>query len=112
MIKLVKESIGDFILEDAGAPMATLNNTPGMGNAVPPSNTTLGSGDKWTSDSSVATQKNESRDFYPALVDPSLEEDSINPTDKIGVAMAKKMKVPIYFKKGKGQTIHQKKVSK
>ena len=29
------------------APMSTLNNTPGMGNAVPPQTNTTGSGDKW-----------------------------------------------------------------
>lgn len=41
---------GNPINEDMGgvsAPMATLNNTPGMGNAVPPSKGGIGSGDSW-----------------------------------------------------------------
>lgn len=102
-MNLVKESLEDFLSEEAmggvSAPMSTLNNTPGMGNAQPPSQTSVGSGDKWC-DSSLGpyTQKT--------------DENSINPTDKIGIMMAKKMKVPLYFKKGKGQSIRQKNIHK
>lgn len=82
------------------APMATLGNTPGMGNATPASMAAMtgaqqtnpaarGSGDKWTSDSSVNTQTK------------ALDEDNINPTDKVGMSMAKKMGVKTPFKKGK-----------
>lgn len=93
--------------EDVMGPISTLGNTPGMGNAQPPSTTnmsTSGSGDKWTTDSSLAKQ-NES--FYP-----SIYEENINPYDKVGTAMAKKMKVPMTFKKGKKGTVKQKRVSK
>lgn len=114
-MKFVNESIEEFVKENMGAPMATLTNTPGMGNAVPPSSTSLGSGDKWGN--SIGTTKKKRKvykktkkikeNFYP-----SIQEESINPHDKLGVAVAKKMKVPVYFKKGKNQTTHQKKVSK
>ena len=101
--------------ENVGAPMTTLTNTPGMGNAQPASvaamtgsqqmsSSCIGSGDKW--DNGGKKKKNKKRKtkkFYP-----SLEEESINPYDKIGVYMAKKMKVPVYFKKGKNQSVKQK----
>ena len=122
------------IEEDAmggvGAPMATLNNTPGMGNATPASQaattssqqysqSSKGSGDKWGNSIGTYTQngklkkkktpktKKTNEDFYP-----SLEESNINPYDKLGVAMAKKMKISLPFKKGKNQTVHQKNISK
>ena len=41
MKKFVKEDM----MGGVGAPMATLNNTPGVGNAVPPSAGGVGSGD-------------------------------------------------------------------
>jgi len=73
--------------------------TPGMGNAQPASTAAmtgsqqaspdaLGSGDKW--DSSIGK--------------PAVQEQSINPYDQIGTMMAKKMKVPMAFKKGKNQS--------
>ena len=50
---------------------------------------------------------------FSSKVFPPIEESSnINPYDKIGIAMAKKMKVPIYFKKGKNQSIKTKKLFK
>ncbi len=105
--------------EDVGAPMSTLTNTPGMGNAQPASDaattdvqqyssSSIGSGDNWGNTYNPKKKKrvfkkkkktNES--FYPLI------EDSINPYDKIGTAMAKKMKVKMNFKKGKGQTVKQ-----
>lgn len=100
--------------EDVGAPMATLSNTPGMGNAVPATQSSFGSGDSWgynkpsKKKKKIYVKKKKSNEsFYP-----SIEEQNINPYDKLGVSMAKKLKVPIYFKKGKGQTVHQKQLKK
>lgn len=87
------------ITENVGAPMATLGNVPGMGNAAPASMAAMtgsqqaspnaiGSGDKW--DSSTG---------------PSVQEQNINPYDQIGTMMAKKMNVPMTFKKGKNQSV-------
>ena len=75
-------------------PGATLANTPGMGNAQPAASTSTGSldgaskgsGDNWDS----STGK-----MY-------VQESNINPHDKLGVAMAQKMGIPLAFKKGKG----------
>lgn len=78
------------ILEDMGgvsAPISTPMNTPGMGNAVPAGNGTVGSGDNW-GDASIGMQTN---------------EENINPYDKIGMAMAKKMGVKPPFKKKKAK---------
>lgn len=89
---------GQLIKEDAmggvAAPMATLNNTPGMGSAVPgtPKTGNIGSGDKWTSGEKKKKKKK---------VVKKIEEDNINPYDKLGTAMAKKMGVKTPFKKKK-----------
>lgn len=161
--------MGDLLNEDMGgvsAPMATLTNTPGVGNAQPASSaamtgaqqtsdSTTGSGDKWTSDSSMATQDNivkeayidqkfsaganhrslelddkisyivkfinktsgttaltpidvanrfssgEIEDFYEKITsgDGHMMESNLNPYDKIGAMMAKKMGVKQPFKK-------------
>lgn len=87
-----------FVREEAmggvSSPGATLNNTPGMGNAQPASSAgsntdgPSGSGDKW-GDSSLGMQTNES---------------NINPYDKIGTMMAKKMGVEPPFKKKDSRT--------
>jgi len=97
------------------------------------SSSALGSGDKWGNSLGPYTQagdvqkkrkkkktnsktnnkkqkKKTNENFYPDLFD-DVSEQSINPHDKIGVMMAKKMKVPIYFKK-RGQGVGQKRVSK
>lgn len=105
------------ITEEMGgvsAPMATLGNTPGMGNVVPAGNGSFGSGDKfgnvigskpYTQTSSVKRKKKKS------LKKKKINEENINPHDKIGVAMAKKMGVPLNFKKGKGdKDVEQEKV--
>lgn len=91
-----------WLNEDMGgvsAPMSTLGNTPGMGNAQPASSASTGSldgapkgsGDTW--DSSTGQK--------PA-VQEDLNENNINPHDKLGVAMAKKLGAALPFKKGKG----------
>ena len=99
------EEYGKFIKEDAmggvSAPMSTLNNTPGMGNAVPGSAATnmIGSGDKWgnTVNKKPYTQSNPIKRKKKKKI---VRENNINPNDKIGVAMAKKMRVPMTFTKG------------
>lgn len=110
--------------EDLGGvstPMSTTMNTSGMGNAQPAqiaamtgqqqsSPLSKGSGDRWdnkTIPKKKKRKKKTNENFYP-----SLEEQNINPYDKIGVQMAKKMKVPINFKKAKNQSVKQKFVSK
>ena len=113
-----KTQVDDFldsevrVNEDMGgasAPMGTLGNTPGMGNAQPAgtaattgsqqgSSSAIGSGDKW--DSSIGpmhTQKT--------------NEQNTNPHDKLGTAMAKEMGAESPFEKGSGdQDVKQKKV--
>jgi len=99
----------NFIKEDMGgvsAPMSTLNNTPGMGNAVPPQPGKAGSGDRWDNkvNKKPYTQANKTGKKKKVVRKPKLEEDNINPYDKIGMSMAKKMgvKPPFTKKKSKG----------
>ncbi len=98
------EDMKRILDEDLGgvsAPMATVVNTPGVGNAVPAPSANLntdgpsGSGDKWTTDSSAKLQTNES---------------NLNPYDQIGAMIAKKMGVIQPFKKkdSKTNTVQQK----
>jgi len=128
----IEENVGGV-----SAPLSTSMNTPGMGNAQPSSmaattgvqqysNSAKGSGDKWNALGKPYQQGNSPKkkrkvykkkrktneQFYPSLEEDTIEESSISPYDKLGVAMAKKMGVPIYFKKGKKQTTHQKNFSK
>ena len=116
------ESVNEDAMGGVSSPMSTLNNTPGMGNAQPAQMAAMtgsqqqsplakGSGDKWgntiknkpyTQAKSIITKKKKKK---------KLEEENINPYDKLGVAMAKKMKVPITFKKHKkDQGVSQKRV--
>jgi hypothetical protein len=90
------------------APMSTLANTPGMGNAQPAASASTGSldgapqgsGDKF--DASVGPMHTQAKS-------KAVNEMNINPHDKLGVAMAKKMGIEIPFKKGKGdQDVEQK----
>jgi len=104
---------GNPVNEDmggVGAPMATLSNTPGMGNAVPAQQAattgnqfyqpgTKGSGDKWGG--LGAKQKRKRKGKKIKLVKESLNEENINPYDKLGMAMAKKMGIKPPFKKKK-----------
>ena len=97
----VKRQIDEDAVGGVSAPMGTLNNTPGMGSAQPaPSASTgalgtapSGSGDKW--DASIGP-------INTQAPSKKVNEMNINPHDKLGVAMAKKMGVPLVFKKGKG----------
>jgi hypothetical protein len=118
--KFIKNHI--ILNEDIESPMSTLNNTPGMGNAQPAqmaamsgsqqqSSLSKGSGDKWGAIGKPATQAASPKRKKKKKV-KKIEEENINPHDKLGVAMAKKMGVPVNFKKHKkDQGVSQKKVS-
>jgi len=98
--KYMKEEMGGV-----SAPMATLTNTPGMGNVVPAGTNSFGSGDKFgnTIGGKPYTQASgPKRKKKKAYKKKKINEQNINPHDKLGVAMAKKMGVPLTFKKGKG----------
>lgn len=104
MIKLVKEDM----MGGVGAPITTLNNTPGMGNAVPPSSGGRGSGDSWGNsiNKKPYTQANKpnlkvTKKKKVVRKKKKLEEENINPYDKLGIGMAKKMNIKLPFKKKK-----------
>lgn len=102
------------INEDMGgvsAPAATLNNTPGVGNAAPASmaamtgaqqmdSKSIGSGDLWGS-GKMYTQNGKIKKKKKIK---KVEEENINPYDKIGTMMAKRLKVPMTFKKKNSKT--------
>lgn len=107
----IKTKVNEDAMGGVSAPMATLNNTPGVGNATPASTSAMsgtqqtsasaiGSGDKW-GDSAMYTQTGKLKKKKKVK---KVEEENINPYDKIGVAMAKKMKVPMNFKKKQSRT--------
>ena len=107
----VKTKVNEDAMGGVSAPAATLNNTPGVGNAVPASSAAMsgaqqagssciGSGDKW-GDGSMYTQLGKLKKKKKIK---KVAEDSINPFDKLGVSMAKKMKVPMTFKKKHSKT--------
>jgi FMN phosphatase YigB (HAD superfamily) len=98
MAKLVREDMGGV-----GAPMATAMNTPGMGNVTPAGPGTIGSGDKFgnTVGKKLYTQGKTKK--KKPVKKKKLEEENINPYDKIGMAMAKKMGVKPPFKKKKSK---------
>jgi hypothetical protein len=107
MLRMKK--VNEDAMGGVSAPMSTLNNTPGVGNAVPASSaattgaqqtssSSIGSGDKWRSAGTYTQNKKLKKKKK------KVQEDSINPYDKIGTAMAKKLKVPMPFKKKKSRT--------
>jgi hypothetical protein len=102
------EKFNQIVREDAvggvSSPMATLNNTPGMGNVVPGSTLTygIGSGDKFgNSNFKMFTQSSLTRKKKKRIK----EGGFVNPYDKVGNAMLKKMKVDTPFKKGPDGTV-------
>ncbi|MFW6311012.1 MAG: hypothetical protein ACOC1K_02130 [Nanoarchaeota archaeon] len=145
MIPLLKEFSEEQQLEDVGgadlklnqneldenvggvsAPMSTVANTPGVGNAQPASQaamtgsqqgsqSSIGSGDKWdnsmgpytrdgkTKKKAKKTKKTLTSKPIKKKTPKKVQEQNINPHDKIGVMMAKKMGVPLPFEKGKGK---------
>jgi len=101
----LKTKVNEDAMGGVSTPMSTLNNTAGMGNATPASSAAMtgaqqtgssciGSGDNWGGNSYTQKRKKKKK----------VEEESINPYDKLGTAMAKKMKVPMTFKKKKSKT--------
>ena len=101
----------DYLFEEAmggiSAPNTTLGNTPGMGNAMPAGDSGVGSGDVWGGNG----EKKKTKKKINRKKKKEISEEDINPHDKIGVMMAKKMKVPVNFKKS-GQGVKQKKLNK
>ena len=90
------------LVENIGTPMATLTNVPGMGNAIPAGPGTIGSGDLFGTSfdkkpytQSVKTKRKRRNKIRAKTV----KESNLNPYDKIGIAMAKKMKVKLPFQK-------------
>jgi len=112
----MKNLNNNYLDEDMGgvsSPMATLGNVPGMGNAVPPSAKTggVGSGDNWgnTIGGKPYTQSGEPKRKKKKVLTAKkktkkLEEENLNPYDKLGMSMAKKMGVKPPFKKKKSST--------
>lgn len=121
----VNLDLGEYpypIEEDAmggiSAPMSTLINTPGMGSVQPAqtaamigaqqgSSSAIGSGDKWgttlgpyTQDGKLKKKKKKKKVYRKRK--KNVNEQNISPHDKLGVAMAQKMGIPLVFKKGKG----------
>jgi hypothetical protein len=111
-----------YLDEDAmggvSSPMSTLNNVPGMGNAVPPSAKTrnIGSGDNWGNTiggkphtQSVAPKKRKLKVLTAKYKSKSpfgepvkkLKENNVNPYDNLGQFMLKRAKVKSVFKKKK-----------
>lgn len=115
VILIHKPEIKEDAMGGVSSPMATLNNTPGMGNVVPAGTNSFGSGDKfgntiggkpYTQAGSPKRRKKKTvikKKAKSPLGAPKLEEENINPYDKIGTMMAKKAKVPMTFKKKKSK---------
>lgn len=58
LVRIKKSKINECDAGGVSAPMTTLNNVEGMGNPVPPSENSLGSGDSWGNmPFGMATQK-------------------------------------------------------
>jgi len=102
----IKSNVNEDAMGGVSAPISTLSNTPGVGNATPASmaamsgaqqndSHSIGSGDNWGGNS-MYTQKGRLKKKKKIK---KVAEENLNPYDKIGVMMAKKMKVPMTFKK-------------
>lgn len=117
------EELDEEAMGGVSSPMATLNNTPGMGNVAPASadGNAIGSGDKF-GDSVMYDQKGKiktskskkKKKVYPRGptlkfkkkkiktwlgTEAEVNEGNLNPYDKIGQMMAKKMGIKPPFKK-------------
>jgi len=75
---------------------------PGMGSAVPPQPGTTGSGDKWSNTINGKPYTQASPKKKKKIV-KKVEEDQVNPYDKLGMAMLKKAGVASPFKKKKSK---------
>jgi len=119
----LKEELDEEAMGGVSAPMSTLNNTPGMGNVTPAASAdgnAIGSGDKfgdgvmYDQKGKVKTSKSKKKKkVYPRGPTPKFKkkkfktwlgteaevnEGNINPYDKIGMMMAKKMGIKPPFK--------------
>jgi len=121
------ENLETRLVEDMGgaaattggvtSPMATLMNTPGMGDAVPPKAGSIGSGDTfgminrkpYTQGNVIIKKKTKKkkrklvRESLIEIIESKVNEEDINPYDKIGVEIAKKLKVKLPLKKKKSK---------
>jgi len=105
-IRKVTNFLQESDMGGVSAPMATLNNTPGIGNAVPPSQGNVGSGDSWGTSvgkspytqAATPTKKKTKKKKSNKEKTTEVVENNINPYDKIGTMMAKKMGVKLPFK--------------
>jgi hypothetical protein len=85
------------------APMATLNNVPGVGNAVPPgANGALGSGDRWDNKTAKPKRKKKVRGPFGKPTTQSkntkiIKESNINPYDKGAQMIAAQMDHDVEF---------------
>jgi len=148
------EELDEDAMGGVSSPGATLNNTPGIGNATPAATTdmtTMGSGDKWgdgdmyDQNGKIKKKKkkkkkkvdeiwdlnpldhkkafnilskmhaeedvdDEEQEWFDDMIDKNIfrkdniVENNLNPYDKIGSMMAKKMGVAQPFKKGDSRT--------
>jgi len=107
------DEYGEYYIKDidedamggVSAPMATLNNTPGVGNATPAAQAdgnAVGSGDKWGDD--MMYDQNGKVKTVKKKKKKKVIESNINPYDKIADMMAKKMGVKKPFKKKDSRT--------
>jgi len=120
MIKFVKETLDEDAMGGVSAPGATLVNVPGVGSAQPAqtaamtgaqqtSPDAIGSGDKfgdgpiYDQNGKIETEKEKKKREKEAKKG-AIKENNLNPYDKIGAMMAKKMGVPQTFKKGDSRT--------
>ena len=103
--KINMEKISEDTMSGVSAPQSTSMNTPGMGNVSPAGIGITGSGDKFgnTVGGKPYTQGGKTKKKKPMKKTiKKVEENNLNPYDKLGMAMAKKLGIKPPFKKKKG----------
>ena len=126
LLDIELDEVKELLDEDMGgvsAPMATLANAPGVGNATPAStaattsaqqtsSSTKGSGDNWGAGSMYDQKGKIKKKKGKKKGKKKISESNINPYDKIGVMMAKKMDIELPFKKldSRTNTVKQKEI--
>jgi hypothetical protein len=112
MIKLVKEYLDEDAMGGVSAPMATLNNVPGIGSAVPPgASGTLGSGDRWDNSSAKKSKKKKKtkgpfgKPATQAKGAKIIKESNINPYDKGAQMIAAAMDHEVEFPFGQVDSV-------
>lgn len=112
LLSVDNPAIREEAMGGVSAPMATLNNTPGVGNVQPASgvnNGSIGSGDSFSdtindkpyTQGSSKKKKKRKKIRVQKRKKEKVNEGNINPYDKIGQAMAKKLKITPPLKKKK-----------